>query len=58
MHLFAVSNEGDSLVQEEIYGIVNKGHEQSKWTLNTLREVFGIQPRNLTETDDILLAEL
>ncbi|KIH51857.1 hypothetical protein ANCDUO_18049 [Ancylostoma duodenale] len=54
VHNFVVKGS----IEEEIYGIVNRGYEQSKWTLNTLREVFGIQPRNLTETDDILLAEL
>ncbi|KAL6739926.1 hypothetical protein Aduo_013323 [Ancylostoma duodenale] len=54
VHNFVVKGS----IEEEIYGIVNRGYEQSKWTLNTLREVFGIQPRNLTETDDVLLAEL
>ncbi|KJH51024.1 protein, SNF2 family [Dictyocaulus viviparus] len=28
-------------IEEEIYGIVNGGTEQSKWTIDTLRQVFG-----------------
>ncbi|KAK6749536.1 hypothetical protein RB195_001882 [Necator americanus] len=38
-------------IEEEIYEIVNRGTEQSKWTLNTLRQVFGIEPQTVVETD-------
>ncbi|KIH46856.1 protein, SNF2 family, partial [Ancylostoma duodenale] len=34
VHNFVVKGS----IEEEIYGIVNRGYEQSKWTLNTLRE--------------------
>ncbi|KHJ88857.1 helicase protein [Oesophagostomum dentatum] len=44
-------------IEEEIYGIVNKGTEQSKWTLNTLRQVFGIESSH-NDSDDILLEDL
>ncbi|VDO88614.1 unnamed protein product [Heligmosomoides polygyrus] len=53
VHNFVVKGS----IEEEIYNIVSNGEEQSRWSLNTLYQVFGIGRTDSSQQSDPLPVE-